>query len=54
MRTLVGPKPPKLVSSDILFIQFFRFQHHVVGAQLCRLSPVDAHTVALNWFTGKY
>jgi len=23
-------------------------QEHVVGAQLCRLSPVDAHAVALK------
>jgi len=28
--------------------------HHCVWAKLCRLSPVDAHAVALKPFMGKY
>jgi len=26
---------------------------HLVGAQLCRLSPIDAHTIALKPVMGK-
>jgi len=29
------------------------YSPHLVGAQLCRLSPVDAHTVGLKLVNGK-
>jgi len=32
---------------------FDALNFHLVGAQLCRLSPIDAHTVALKPVMGK-
>jgi len=37
----------------IVQLPFCYIVPHVVGAQLCRLSPVDAHTVALKPLMGK-
>jgi len=35
------------------FLKFLPLYPHLVGAQLCRFSPVDAHTVALKPVMGK-